>query len=338
MSETTAIEWCDSTWNPWIGCTKVSPACDHCYAERSGPARTRHIGWGPGQPRVRTGPDNWALPRRWNDQSEKFRALHGRRRRVFCASLADWLDNEVPAEWLCDLLQEVRYTPCLDWLLLTKRVGNWRKRLQGARAVALLRGADDQWRDLAEWIGAWLDGKPPHNVWVGATVVDQAEANRDLPKLISVPAVVRFLSVEPMLGPIDLSRACAGYMQDFAVMGSAYVQWVICGGESGPHARPMHPDWVTSLREQCADAGVPLMFKQWGEWMPEQAMTWSQRVYESGTPEQVWVKLDGRTHWIDPQDHTPYDASDVRMVKVGKKAAGRVLDGKEHDGFPESVS
>ena len=243
MAEATNIEWCDSTFNPWIGCTRVSPACDDCYAARSTPARTLGVAWGPGQPRRRTAPDTWEAPRRWQRQAAEFQAQHGHRRRVFCASLADVFDNEIPDAWRMDLFKLIADTPNLDWLLLTKRIGNAAKYLQ-----------DD---GLAfDVIG--------RNVWLGATVVNQTEADRDLPKLQCVPAAVRFLSVEPMLGPIDLGLdvpMCAG-------PDGSHVDWVICGGESGPKARPMHPDWARSLRDQCAAAGVPFLFKQWGEWLP----------------------------------------------------------------------
>lgn len=124
MSENSKIEWCDSTMNPWLGCTKVSPACEHCYAEVSTPARALGVTWGAKQDRHRTSAANWKLPVRWNAQHEDFFAAHGRRRRVFCASLADVFDNAVPPSWRVDLLQLIADTPNLDWLLLTKRIGN----------------------------------------------------------------------------------------------------------------------------------------------------------------------------------------------------------------------
>lgn len=124
MSETTNIEWCDSTFNPWIGCTRVSPACDDCYAARSTPARTLGITWGPKEARRRTSPMSWSQPKKWERQHEAFFAVHGRRRRVFCASLADVFDNEVDLAWRVDLFQLIADTPNLDWLLLTKRIGN----------------------------------------------------------------------------------------------------------------------------------------------------------------------------------------------------------------------
>jgi protein gp37 len=321
MSAQTKIEWADSTWNPWIGCTRVSPACDDCYAARSTPARRYGIQWGAGRPRRRTSVANWKLPLRWNKaefyacpdcgwrgegwmcgnavgNGGSIRGCKGEpvraRRRVFCASLADWLDNEVPIEWLVDLLDLIRQTPNLDWLLLTKRIGNWLRRLEAAHErVRLEVGADTVLLPLLDWITEWHAGRPPANVWLGATVVNQDEADRDIPKLMRVPARVRFLSIEPMLGYIDVSA------------GIQYLSWIICGGESGPHARPMHPDWVRSLRDQCAAAGVPFLFKQWGEWAPNYLTENGERI-ES-------------TMWMD---------------RMGKKAAGRQLDGREHSEFP----
>lgn len=187
MAETTAIEWCDSTLNPWIGCTRVSPACDDCYAARSTPARTMGITWGAGEPRRRTGASTWAQPMAWQRSAAAFQAQHGRRRRVFCASLADVFDDEVPPIWRADLFALIKATPDLDWLLLTKRIGN-------------------AWKMMADACGVSQASLtlPLHNVWLGATVVNQEEVDRDVPKLLRVPAAVRFLSVEPMLGPVDL--------------------------------------------------------------------------------------------------------------------------------------
>ena len=344
MSAQTGIEWCDSTFNPWMGCTKVSPACDHCYAERD-TKRFGRVEWGAGKPRVRTSAANWKLPERWNRtqfyqcglgcnwRGEMPKDSGGNcpvcktpyslfiesakaRRRVFCASLADWLDNEVPIEWLVDLLDLIRRTPNLDWLLLTKRIGNWRGRIE----AAVKEIDSDEACELRSWLWSWLNGHPPANVWLGCTVINQAEADRDVPKLLAVPARVRFLSIEPMLGDIRLgswlqlspsAAFLAGKvtpeMPAWTRIGSTRLDWIIAGGESGPHARPSHPDWYRSLRDECERAGVPFLFKQWGEWAPN----WYYM--EDGKTEQPG------SMWID---------------RMGKKIAGRRLDGRTHDGFP----
>lgn len=311
MSEQTAIEWTDSTFNPWIGCTKVSPACDHCYAERDFDLRRHVVTWGAGQPRKRTSAANWKLPLRWNkaDFREcmdcgwrgeidtlvddtcpncgKHERLTPTRRRVFCASLADVFDNEVPAAWRVDLVDLIAATPNLDWLILTKRIGN---------------------------VARMWPAEPLPNVWIGATICNQEEADRDIPKLLAIPAAVRFLSIEPMLGPIDIRHrlgACVFTESDPWSTGRG-IDWVIVGGESGPNARPLHPDWVRSLRDQCAAAGVPFLFKQWGEWVPMM-----------GHAEGVPVSGPKYTH-----------ADGTIMGRAGKKSAGRLLDGLTHSGYP----
>lgn len=183
MAETT-IEWTRGpngekgfTFSPWIGCTKIGPGCDHCYAEASFDKRLKVAKWGAGQPRKRTSPGTWLLPLRWNAEAERL----GVRYRVFCASLADVFDNEVPAEWRADLFDMIARTPNLDWLLVTKRVGNVERMVEAATCLSTL----------------------PANVWLGITVVNQTEADRDIPKLLAMPAAVRFLSMEPLLGPDD---------------------------------------------------------------------------------------------------------------------------------------
>lgn len=265
MAEQTAIGWTDSTFNPWIGCTKVSPACDNCYAAVSTPVRSMKIEWGPRKPRHRTSASNWRQPRAWNLGHSKFYAEHGRRRRVFCASLADVFDKDAPPEWRAELFSLVRDTPHLDWLLLTKRIGN----VECMTVDALGGSARDALHSM------------PRNVWLGITVANQEEAGRDIPKLLALPARVRFLSIEPMLGPIDLShwlvgcdhgsRPGPGGVGGVTCMecggdgnGCQRLGWVICGGESGRNARPIQAEWVKSLRDQCAAARVPFFFKQWG--------------------------------------------------------------------------
>ena len=300
MSQTTSIEWCDSTFNPWIGCTRISPACDDCYAARSTPARALDVAWGPKEERRRTSPANWALPRRWNANAAEFQAEHGRRRRVFCASLADVFDNQVPQEWRDDLWRLISETPQLDWLLLTKRVGN----------VTSMLPVSSDFADLF-----------PH-VWIGATICNQDEADRDIPKLQAVPARVRFLSMEPLLGPVDLLATgdvlcrCSGCLSMASLYpesaGLQRIDWVIVGGESGPRARPMSPTWVRHIRDQCLSARVPFLYKQWGEWVPTEAL------------------LEGFS--IRPDKQTTLEG--WTMVRAGKKAAGRHLDRVEHNGFP----
>lgn len=326
MAENSAIEWTDHTFNPWIGCTKVSRAatggggCDGCYAEVSTPARVlRAKGletWGPGAPRQRT--KTWGDPVRWNKSHDAFYAAHGRRQRVFCASLADVFDNEVPLAWRADLLDLIAQTPNLDWLLLTKRIGNAKTMM--ADALHLVPEAN---RDGMIW--------PLPNVWLGATVVNQEEVDRDVPKLLATPARVRFLSMEPLLGPVEFSNVSrrADAVRMLGRRALEGIDWVIVGGESGPGARPMHPDWARSLRDQCAATGVPFLFKQWGEWCEAEAIPDDD---ERKFPEH-WMRPDGSK--VPPGEGVDFFGGDEVVYRAGKKTAGRLLDGREHNEFPE---
>lgn len=263
MAENSMIEWTDHTFSPWIGCTKVSPGCDNCYAEHLMDTRLHKVVWGPHGERVHTSAATWRQPLRWNARHAEFFAAHGRRQRVFCASLADVFDNAVDPAWRVDLFDLIRSTPNLDWLILTKRIGNVRPMLSEALSIAQHYGIRGT---LANWLACWVDGEPPANVWLGATIVNQAEADRDIPKLLEVPARVRFLSMEPLLGPVDLTSIPWGGLRVSSLQGWSSpehgLHWVIVGGESGAGARPMHPDWARSLHDQCAAACVPFFMKQ----------------------------------------------------------------------------
>lgn len=260
MAEQSKIEWCDSTFNSWIGCTKVSQACDHCYAEAMMDTRMGRVKWGAGQARSRTSAAYWKQPLKWNTQpffqcgdcgwrgTSELEAMRDvdspkhlvcmncisgnitpTRRRVFCASLADVFDNQAPDEWRADLWQLLRDTPNLRWMLLTKRIGNAAKMLP-------------------------VDWPFPH-VGLMATMVNQTEWDRDFPKLAATPAAWRGVSVEPMLGPI--------------IIGNDRPDWIITGGESGPNHRRTDPAWVRLMRDQCKRAGIAFHHKQWGGLRPK---------------------------------------------------------------------
>jgi protein gp37 len=250
MGENTKIEWATHTFNPWTGCTKVSPACKNCYAE-AWAKRSGLVKWGDTVERRRTSDANWREPVKWNSRAREA----GERPRVFCASLADVFENRPElTPWRADLLKLIYDTPHLDWLLLTKRPENWRDAIDEACEYA----HGDTWESM------WTQGEAPENVWIGATVENQEQADKRIPELLKIPARVRFLSCEPLLGPIQLGVSFVGgsfALYDYGEPGSKF-HWVIAGGESGPRARPLHPDWARSLRDQCKAAGVPFFMKQ----------------------------------------------------------------------------
>ncbi|WP_310530670.1 phage Gp37/Gp68 family protein [Novosphingobium sp.] len=282
MSETTGIEWTDATINFWWGCSKVSPGCDHCYAE-TWAARFGESLWGVGAPRRKIKGAVGLLYKLQNSASwwaadaviGKFHPNSARR--VFIQSMSDLFDKEVPDEWFDEAWNAIRSCGSLDLQLVTKRVSFVEKRLAGR---------------------PW-----PKHARLIISIVNQEEADRDIPRLIElkhrlgIPCIG--LSMEPLLGRVVLRDEWL-----------AELGWIIVGGESGAKARPMHPDWARSLRDQCAEAGVSFLFKQWGEWIPapeiEDAGGVSFHTFADGT----WVQ------------------------RVGKKAAGRLLDGVQHDGFP----
>jgi protein gp37 len=231
MGDTTEISWTDATFNPWIGCQHVSPGCDHCYAEAQNAFRkwTSDGAWGPHAERRRTSAATWNNPRIWNADAPAFARSHGRRRRVFCASLADVFDNKAPKAWRSDLFRLIRKTPELDWQLLTKRPQN----------MARMLPPD------------WGEGYP--NVWLGTTTEDAERFRMRWPVLARIPAAVRFVSYEPAIAPLGAIE-----------IGTILPDWIICGGESGGHAREMHPAWARHVRDQCRALGIAFFLKQWG--------------------------------------------------------------------------
>lgn len=262
MARDSSIEWTDHTFNPWWGCTKVSPACDHCYAEGLA-RRYGYSVWGPGTGIRVLSEQHWREPFRWNVAAQRA----GVRQRVFCASMADVFEGKRDQAVLrTRLWRLIEQTPSLDWLLLTKRPGKVAK--------------------LVPWRDTW-----PPNVWIGTTVETQDWAEKRLPELCNLPAIVRFVSAEPLLEPIDLKPF---------LHGDHKIDWVIVGGESGASARQTDPAWLRQIRHQCRVSRVPFFFKQWGTWAP----------------------VNGQ------------GGVDVPLVRVGKKKAGRLLDGRTWDEVP----
>lgn len=252
MAENSAIEWTDHTFNPWIGCSKVSPGCKHCYAETLMDTRYGRVKWGVNGTRVRTGPDNWKKPERWNRQAE----AEGRRARVFCASLADvFEDRPELVEWRADLWALIEATPSLDWQLLTKRPEN---------------------RHMFPY--RWLEEVFPPNVWIGTSVENQEAADERIPELLKIPAAVRFLSCEPLLGFVDVVSWLGTGHPEF----DPGVDWVIVGGESGPKARPFDLGWAESIEQQCAHASVACFVKQLGDRAVRNGHSYGARAKKGG--------------------------------------------------------
>lgn len=310
MADNTKIEWADSTANLWIGCTKVSPGCDNCYAERDWDHRKHRVQWGPHGDRsyAKAG---WALIKRMQRlaaANDGVDPLLGRKHRIFVNSLSDFFDNHGSIVWRQEAFRLFEASPDVIIMLVTKRPEN------------VIRMVPPCW--LAP--GGW-----PAHVWLLVSAEDQERYDHRWPILRDIPGVaVRGLSIEPMLGPIVLRDLL-------------HLDWVICGGESGPGARPMHPDWARSLRDQCAGASVPFLFKQWGGSCP-------LRNELIPVPRQHigWVAEDGRYKFdVSEDEFKPMYRDDDKhgraywkqVVRVGKKRAGRLLDGITHDGFPETA-
>lgn len=381
MAENTNIEWCHHTFNPWRGCTKVSPGCANCYADQLSARNPTTLGiWGPHGTRIVASHSMWNQPVKWNSLAEHYYKCTDcgieqflmpsyfedrtpgsgcnfvrARQRVFCASLGDVFedwgkamrypaideDTKKPttgiAWWRNDkglikggqttanlthgerlatmqdarnqLFTLIEATPNLDWLLLTKRPEN------------VLRMVPAHWRTQF-----------PANVWMGTSVENQAMADKRIPELLKVPAPVRFLSCEPLLGPVEFAEEWLGSeaWRD-ASIGNDWINWVIAGGESGPGARPMHPAWATSLQQQCEAAAVPFLFKQWGNWFPRSQWEFNPHIV---LPDDSNIS-DGQEKLTQNQDRLYYLENEF-FHNIGKLKAGRLLHGHEHNGYPKS--
>jgi protein gp37 len=273
MAKNSAIEWTHHTFNPWWGCTKVSPGCKHCYAE-TWAKRLGALLWGARAPRRQFGDAHWREPLAWNAGVPK-----GKRERVFCASMADVFEDRRDLDASRERLWRlIEITPRLDWLLLTKR--------------------PEKVAELAPYGSVW-----PENVWLGATAENQRWLDRRMLELAAIPARVLFLSCEPLLGPLDFSNWLELSRRGELRM----VDWVIAGGESGAHARPMNPEWARSIRDQCVAAGIRFHFKQYGNW-------------HEVKPHQI-NGHKSKTIFLS-------NGEKIIVANMGKKKAGRVLDGR----------
>ncbi|MFA4084288.1 phage Gp37/Gp68 family protein [Mycobacteroides salmoniphilum] len=341
MGDKTGIEWADSTWNPITGCDKVSPGCDRCYAEtfaerwRGTEGHYFEHGFD-----VQLRPDKLALPLRWTKP-----------RRIFVNSMSDLFHDKVPDDYIANVFAVMARATQHTFQVLTKRHGRMRSLLSSdlfrRRMYDYLVSIDYAW--IRDKPLSW----PLPNVWLGVSAEDQKRADLRIPALLDTPAAVRFVSAEPLLGPIRLDAdwlpiSCRDCNCDSGCNPPAnwrWIDWVIVGGESGHGARPMHPDWARSLRDQCVAAGVPFLFKQWGEWAPAPwygpdgaTHAFTGGLYRDGAG--VWVQNFmelGHNPMSGERDReTPPGAQGVR--RVGKKRAGRELDGRTWDQYPEETA
>lgn len=347
------IAWTDETWNPIRGCSKVSQGCKVCYAEVMA-ARFA----GPGQPYEGTITDG-----RWNGTVKFVPERLGdplrwkRPRMAFVNSMSDLFHESLAFEDIAAIFGVMAASTTHTFQVLTKRP---------ARALEFFRWLRTQSESGGAWtivnaartcvlraedagvtipVGTRVGRWPLPNVWLGVSVENQATADERIPLLLQCPAAVRWISVEPLLGPVDLTSALSVHDRHGEPSGprcnpdgSAALSWVVVGGESGPGARPMHPRWARSLRDQCVEAGVPFFFKQWGDWAP------NDTAETSADCDGLWVGPSGDSIEKVPRDGTTF--AQVKLVeqgytymrRFGKHVAGRKLDGEVWDQYPTGVA
>lgn len=332
MSDKTHIEWTDATWNVVTGCAKVSQGCKNCYALRDWPrlaANPKTVYFGREFTDVRCHSERLEIPMRWTKP-----------RRIFVNSMSDLFHPDVPDFFIDQVFAVMARARHHTFQVLTKRPDRMREYLNTRdRTESILFASCSVPCCAMEWIREW----PLPNVWLGVSVEDQDAADERIPLLLQTPAAVRWISAEPLLGPINLSRYLSprqtvnpdGYGGDVGVGWTTdftTLDWVIAGGESGPKARPMHPVWARSLRDQCAAAGVPFHFKQWGEWAPSAPANYCQVTKKRWSHESFcWADEFNAYNPIKPSpSHLPMHT----VYRVGKRAAGRLLDGVQHDEYP----
>jgi protein gp37 len=357
MTGKSKIQWTDATWNPLAGCSIVSPGCTNCYAMRQA-ARIERMGGADhyvGLTEMVKGKPVWTGRVALASEKTLLAPLRWKKpRKIFVNSMSDLFHESVPDEWIDKIFAVMALAPQHTFQVLTKRSKRMRGYMCADRRSRILDAAIDVVR-IEEGARAFKDVRelnkprefpradtsrwPLPNVWLGVTAEDQTRADERIPDLLATPAAVRFVSCEPMLGAVAFHNLPLGrsahvnamtgetltFDGDYDAEGPR-LDWVICGGESGPGARPMHPDWARSLRDQCRAAGTPFFFKQWGEWEPREE--WAPHTREHMRA----IKIDGSSV---PDDVAPQDVGGHRLARVGKLHAGRLLDGREHNDFPE---
>ena len=334
------IEWLQggSVWNPVTGCTKVSAGCKNCYAERQAERF-----WGDRKfTDVQCHADRLDQPLRWRKP-----------RRIFVNSMSDLFHDAVPFDFIDKVFAVMALAPRHTFLVLTKRPERMRSHIeQLSKSIIPLEKIAREMGYTFNFRGSSLLPWPIRNIWLGVSVEDQATADERIPILLKTPAAKRFVSYEPALGKINLrpiigphchcdSSSSPSPCDEYSNAGRcsntpSRIDWIICGGESGPNARPMHPDWARSVRDQCQQAGVPFFFKQWGEWSPETIITEYKNIClfnknENGDNPVYMRDLgdDRADDWCDA-----FTSDDTFMYRIGKKRAGRLLDGREWNEVP----
>ena len=342
MADSSKIEWTDATWNPIVGCSIVSPGCTNCYAQRMA-ARLEAIGIEhyAGTTKKVNGHVVWTgkVALAPDDALGLYRPIRwARPRRIFVNSMSDLFHEAIPDEWIDRVFAIMRCCPQHTFQVLTKRAERMREYMTTVDRHVIHQL---EWKAVLNRIGKDVGQRfflkpdrtiarnnwPPKTVWLGVSAERQQEADERIPLLLETPAAIRFVSIEPMLGPITLHPLTCGTNALSSSTGPN-LDWVVIGGESGPGARPMHPQWPRNIRDQCAAAGVPYFFKQWGGWVPADDIK----------PERgdgIYIDDDGSLMTMPLGGG--YDRAGINLAgmrRVGKKAAGRLLDGVEHSEFP----
>ena len=331
MAET-KIEWCDRVWNPVTGCSPVSAGCDHCYAARMANRLRGRCGYPKDDPfRVTLHPEKLELPLHWKKPQK-----------IFVNSMSDLFHDDVPFEWVDKVFATISLAWRQTFIILTKRPERMKQYITSDR-LNHKRIGYSQFGKLLNW--------PLKNLWLGVSIEDQQTANERTPLLLLTPAAKRLVSVEPMLGTVNVKKYLRYYCDcgicNFCNGGNSpdMIDWVICGGETGPSARPMHPDWVRSLRDQCAAANVPFFFKSWGEWLPisqmagdAESLYYPRPEYDPNASRKCKCQtgsLQFSGNLLPVGSLGAWGSGSMQTFKVGKKAAGALLDGQECRQFPE---
>jgi protein gp37 len=341
-ADNTKIEWTDATWNPITGCSVVSPGCTNCYAMKLAGTRLKNHPTRAGLTIDSKAGPVWNGQVRFNENMLLDPLRWKRPRMIFVCAHGDLFAENVPDEWINQVFAVMALAPQHAFQVLTKRPERMRSYLVDAALPERLQTAafNIDPENGATWCAdiqvAGDRCLPLPNVWLGISVEDQKRADERIPILLETPAAVRWISAEPLLGMLDIRRHIEiGHLDSELGLSNPGIDWVVVGGESGRGSRPMHPDWARSLRDQCAAADVAFLFKQWGEYLPaidreRDDPDWRRDysgTYADNHPEMAWLNIDGGSGFHGARFHV--------MQRVGKRVAGRLLDGIEHNGFPE---